>query len=94
MKTMIPNHFTVRHGHFIVEGRDGSVDILINSDPETGAANGLIGEMHTKEDLMERIDEIMGELKEIRESVYYSGYHEESCWNMLRNREPVVTEVA
>ena len=85
-KKMLPNNFTIRHGHFIIEGHDGTADILISPDPATGSDNGLIGAAASKEELMDGIDEIMAELKEIKDSVFYSCYNDESCWNTLRQK--------
>lgn len=98
IKSMVPNNFTVEYGHFTIEGHDGAVDVLIHSDPATGSENGLIGAVRTKEDLIERLDEIQNELEDIRDSIrYYAYYHDESIWNTLGSRETPTakeTEVA
>lgn len=86
-EVFIPDNFTIKHGHFTVECHDGMVDILINPDPATGSENGLIGAVRTKEDLMDRIEEITSELFSISHDVEYCQYHSGSCWLALADRE-------
>lgn len=86
-EVFVPDNFTFKHGHFTVECHDGMVDILINPDPATGSENGLIGAVRTREDLMDRIEEITTELFSIRNDVEYSQYHSGSCWLSLPERE-------
>lgn len=75
--------FTIRTQHFIAEGDNGAVTILINPDYRTGAENGLIGPISTQEEFVSQMDILIKELTDIKDSARYRSLYKTNAWDMI-----------
>ena len=82
---MIPNEFTIKTEHFKFSAYDDEEPNIICSvipDNWTGCENGLFV-VHDQMDLIEKLEALRAELKEIIRDVDYADIYERSCWNIL-----------
>lgn len=86
------NSFSIATDHFVVNGEDGAVMILVNGDYRTGAENGLIGPITNQREFVEAVKALREELETLMDSVVYPGLHKSRVWDMLPEKPAVEIE--
>lgn len=93
---MIPNEFTVKTEHFQFNGYEDdsnapSVTCRINVDHWTGCSDGLFI-VRSRKELMERLEGLRKELKELINDIDYADIYRYNCWNLLPKGDEVKEE--
>lgn len=82
---MIPNEFTVKTEHFQFNGYgddDPNVICCVIPNDWTGCANGLFV-VRSRKELMEKLEGLRKELKELIDDIDYADIYRYNCWNLL-----------
>jgi len=82
---MIPNEFTVKTEHFQFNGygdEDPNVICCIIPNDWTGCTNGLFV-VRSRKELMEKLEGLRKELKELIDDIDYADIYRYNCWNLL-----------
>lgn len=95
---MIPNEFTVKTEHFQFNGygdEDPNVICRVIPNDWTGCSDGLFV-VRSRKELMEKLEGLRKELKELIDDIDYADIYRYNCWNLLPKgdvmKEEVVTD--